>query len=98
MGNSNCTLDEKTREGYYCLAIALFLGCTVEKAIALYEDESVWVTDDILDEMVQMREVEGLSLRQMARIYGLSKTQLLYYLNMAELRKIGVRPVAKDVE
>lgn len=97
MGNSNRTLDEKTRDGYYCLAIALFTGCTVEKAIALYENESVWVTDDILDEMVHMREVEGLSLQQMARIYGLSKTQLLYYLNTAELRKLGIRPSVKDV-
>lgn len=83
-------LDDKTREGYYCLAIALFNGCTVEKAIALYEGSSVWVTDDILDEMVRMHTVENMSVRDMARIYGISKTQVLYYLKASELRKLGL--------
>lgn len=89
---------EQYKDGYYCLAIALFHGCTVEKAIALYEDRSYWVTDDIIAEMKHMREVEKLSLRQMASVYGISKSQVVYYLKLADLRKLGIPSVEGETD
>lgn len=86
----------ENREGYYCLAIALFHNCTVEKAIAIYENQSSWITDDIVDEIIRMRKIEKLSLRQLVEIYGISKSQILAYIKAAELKRIGVAPVSGD--
>ena len=84
------TVESRIRDGYYCLAIALFTGCTVEKAIALYDNDCIWITDDIIDEMTRLREDYGLTVQQLADIYGLSKTQMLHYLKLADLRKFGI--------
>ena len=85
------TMEARIRDGYYCLAIALFTGCTVEKAIALYDDnESAWITEDIIDEMIRLREGYGLTVQQLAEVYGLSKTQMLHYLKLADLRRLGI--------
>lgn len=89
------TKESRIRDGYYCLAIAMFAGCTVEKAIALYENDNIWITDDIIDEMICLREKHGLTIQQLANIYGLSKTQMLHYIKLADLRKLGI-PVCKD--
>ena len=95
----SATVDtDLTRDGYYCLAIALLYGCTVEKAIALYENNTCWITDDIIEEMRRMREVEGMSLRQMADIYGISKIRVLQYLRRGDMSKIGLDPMENDFD
>ncbi len=87
---------EKNREGYYCLAIAVMCNCTVEKAIAIYENRTTWITDDIVDEMIYMRRVEKLSLRKMVEIYGISKSQILSYIRASDLKKLELEANSDD--
>jgi hypothetical protein len=69
------------RDGWYCLLIAILQDCTVEKAIALYENRSAWITPDLIEEMKRVREYTSLS--EMEEMYGMSKSQLLQYLKGA---------------
>lgn len=70
--------DDLVIDGYYCLAIAIIRGCTVEKAIALYEHRQAWITQDIIDEMREMRKHK--TLREMTEIYCMKKPQIIEYV------------------
>lgn len=79
MGNN--VDPERVRDAYYCLAIALIKDCTVEKAIALYEGHSVWITDEIIEEMIEMSK--EMKVSEIAEIYRLDPHQVRFYLKRA---------------
>lgn len=71
-------MEEKIRDGYYCLAIAILRGCTLEKAVALYEHRAQWITPEMVEEMREMRK--QTTLREMCAIYGMKKPQVIEYV------------------
>ncbi len=75
------TTQERIRDGYYCLIIAILKGCPMEKAQALYEGRAVWVTPDLVDEMVTLYQTMPVS--QIAEIYSMKPQQVRVYLHKA---------------
>ena len=73
---------DEVRDGYYCLLIALLKGCTVEKAIAMYENRQMWITPEFIEEMAVMRKTH--TLKEMSEIYGMQKPQIIEYLRKGE--------------
>ena len=71
-------VDDKVKDGYYCLAIAIINGCTPEKAFAIYENRSHWITQDIVLEMRRMHR--EFSISQLAEIYGIDRSQVVQSL------------------
>ena len=73
--------DANIRDGYYCLAIAIIRNCSLEKAKALYEGRTVWVTPEMVDEMIELNKEYKIS--EIADMYCLDPRQVRLYLKKA---------------
>ena len=51
------------------------------QAIALYEGHSVWITDEIIEEMIEMSK--EMKVSEIAEIYRLDPHQVRFYLKRA---------------
>lgn len=78
MGRFN---EENIRDGYYCLAIAIIKNCSLEKAQALYEGRRVWVTPEIISEMVALNK--DFKVSEIAEMYCMDPHQVRLYLKQA---------------
>lgn len=74
-------MQESIRDGYYCLAIALIKNCSLEKAQALYEGRQIWVTPEIISEMIELNKEFKIS--EIAEMYCMDPHQVRFYLKRA---------------
>lgn len=74
-------IEEGIRDGYYCLAIAIIKNCSIEKAQALYEGRTVWVTPEIISEMAAMQK--DFRIGEIADMYCMDPHQIRFYLKQA---------------
>jgi hypothetical protein len=79
--------DERVKEGYYCLAIAIIKGCTPEKARALFDNRAHWITQDIILEMREMHRY--YSITKLAEIYGIDRSQVVQYLRKTKQQNMA---------
>ena len=73
--------QELIRDGYYCLAIAILRNCSLEKAQALYEGRQIWVTPEIISEMINLNKEFKIS--EIAEMYCMDPHQVRFYLKQA---------------
>lgn len=88
--------EEGIRNGYYCLAIAIIKGCSIEKAIALYEGRTMWITPDIISEMIELNKEFKIS--EIAEMYNLDPHQVRFYLKKAGAFTSSRKSKKKDNE
>ena len=88
--------EEGIRNGYYCLAIAIIKGCSIEKAIALYEGRTMWITPDIISEMIELNKEFKIS--EIAEMYRLDPHQVRFYLKKAGAFTSSRKSKKKDNE
>ena len=92
--------QEGIRDGYYILAIAILRNCTLEKAQALYEGRTIWVTPEIIQEMIELNKEYKIS--EIAEMYCMDPHQVRFYLKRAgafvSTRKKRGEDVPMDVE
>ena len=74
-------MEHNIRDGYYCLAIAILRNCSLEKAKALYEGHTVWVTPEMISEMIALNKRYKIS--EIAEMYCLDPHQVRLYLKKA---------------
>ena len=72
---------EGMRDGYYILAIAILRNCSLEKAQALYEGRTIWVTPEIIQEMIELNKKFKIS--EIAEMYCMDPHQVRFYLKRA---------------
>ena len=72
---------EGVRDGYYILAIALLRNCSLEKAQALYEGRTTWVTPEIIQEMIELNK--HFKISEIAEMYCIDPHQVRFYLKRA---------------
>ena len=88
--------EEGIRNGYYCLAIAIIKGCSIEKAIALYEGRTMWITPDIISEMIELNKEFKIS--EISEMYSLDPHQVRFYLKKAGAFTSSRKSKKKDNE
>ena len=74
-------MQEGIRDGYYTLAIAIVKNCSLEKAQALYEGRTMWITPEIISEMIELNKEFKIS--EIAEMYCLDPHQVRFYLKKA---------------
>lgn len=72
---------EGMRDGYYILAIAILRNCSLEKAQALYEGRTTWVTPEIIQEMIELNK--HFKISEIAEMYCMDPHQVRFYLKRA---------------